>query len=620
MDMDYYQQFIFYRTYSRWIPEENRRETLDEAVSRYCDYLFSNCRNCDKIPEKVKKKVKEKILNLEVMPSMRALWSAGKAADNNNAAMYNCSFIVIDSINSFHDAMLLLTNGAGVGFSVSKKYVAELPTIKFQKNLPIMTHTIEDSKEGWAEAYKLGLEYWFNGRDVKFDYSKIRPLGTPLKTFGGRASGPDPLRQLLDFTRETLLNAQNRQLTPLECHDLMCETGSVVVSGGSRRSSLISLSDLWDLDLRNAKIPPFHPRRFLSNNSAIYEEKPDVLDFLDEWTMLAKSGSGERGICNLWAARNNAPHRRKSKLIQGYNPCSEILLRPYEFCNLSEVIIRPNMDFDDLRDSVTTAVWLGAIQSTFTDFPNLDSRFKENCEEERLMGVSLTGQFDNASLLTEEVLSLIKKYAIKVAKQSSKILDINVSAAITCCKPSGTVSQLVNSSSGLHPRWNDYYIRRVRISKSDPLFTMLVDQGMTAFDAPENNNTAVLEFPIQSPEGSITRHDLTALDQLKWYLKIVSNYTEHNASTTIYVDKHEWLEVAAFVYDNFDKINGVAFFPKEEHNYDLAPYEDITKDVYNKMIKRMPKIDFTKLSEYETEDNTEGSKTFACVGNSCELS
>ena len=961
--MDYYQEFIFYRTYSRWVPELDRRETWEEAVERYCNFLFTKAKNHKEIPEKVKRKIKNKILNLEVMPSMRALWSAGPAAENNNAAMYNCSFLTVDSLKAFSDTMLLLTNGAGVGFNISKEFVNQLPSVKMQRNLPIVTHTVEDSKEGWAEAFLLGLEMWFKGRDVQFDYSKVRPLGTPLKTFGGRASGPEPLRQLFDFARETILSAQGRQLRPIECHDIMCETGSIVVSGGSRRSSLVSLSDLYDEELRYAKQQPFHPRRFLSNNSAIYEEKPDVLDFLDEWTILAKSGTGERGIFNLDAARKNSPHRRKSKLIQGFNPCKplnsliltpsgyitieqalnmeslevithdnkkvkaskpfktgtknvykiklsngtflygtdnhlqmniknewvpigelkpgdrlksffepiydteisnvdryklgllagwvwgdgslgersdgkgyslqlsfgvhemdvvelfeemlekeskphgqkpktcrvinshrndlarrlldegysldksdltwlygkdkdyklgficalftadgsvrnknnveiysirrealvvlsnilrefgifttvgihnyaktyitkdgkirnnkdtwklniicgqfldigflskrkqellevtnekteqyryvgyltvmeidseysvedvydinvyddshsfidtglvthncgEILLRPYEMCNLSEVIIRSDMDFDDLRDSITTAVWIGALQSTFTYFPNLSEKFKENCEDERLLGVSLTGQFDNPNLLTEEVLELLKKHANKTARHACKKLDINMSAAITTSKPSGTVSQLTSSASGAHPRYANYYIRRVRISKSDPLFKMLVDQGLKAYQAPENNNTVVLEFPIKSPDNCITRHDLSALDQLKHYKKMVTCWAEHNISTTVYVKPEEWLSVATFVYDNFDIINGVSFFPYENHVYELAPYEEITDSEYLKLEKEMPKIEFTRLSSYENEDYTEGSKTFACVNGACEL-
>lgn len=614
-----YSEFIRLRTYARWLPKELRRETWDETVNRYCDYVFSQCKNADAIPEKVKQKIKSKILNKEVMPSMRALWSAGSAADNNNASMYNCSALAIDSLDAFSNAVLLLMNGAGVGFSVSRKFIAELPTVRFQKNMPIINYTIEDSKEGWAEALRLGLELWFDGRDIQFDYSKVRPLGTPLQTFGGYASGPEPLRQMLDFTRDTITKAQNRQLTSLECHDIMCEIGSVVVSGGSRRSSLVSLSDLNDEYMMEAKIPPFHPRRFLSNNSAIYEEKPNVLDFLDEWASLAKSGTGERGIFNLLAARKNAPHRRKSKLIELGNPCMEIMLRPYEFCNLSEVVIRADMDFDDLRDSITTAVWIGLIQSTFTNFPDLDPRFKENCEEERLIGVSLTGQMDNPDLLSEQVLDLLKKHAVKTARHGAKLLDINTPAACTTSKPSGTVSNLVNSSSGLHPRWSQYYIRRVRISKSDPLYKMMVDQGIISHEAPENNDTAVFEFPVKSPDNCITRHDMSAIDQLNHYVKIVNHWTEHNASCTVYVKPEEWLGVASFVYDNFDKINGVSFFPYSEHNYKMAPYEDIDEQTYLSMVKEFPKIDYSKLSEYESTDNTLGAKELACAGGACEL-
>jgi ribonucleoside-triphosphate reductase (thioredoxin) len=614
-----FSDFIYIRTYSRYLWEEGRRETWEETVDRYCNYVFSKCKNADKIPEKVKIKCRKNLLERRALGSMRALWASGEAADNNNASMYNCSFIVLDRVSAFSDAVLLLMNGTGVGFSNAKEYIDNLPTIKHQRNIPPIIFTIEDSKEGWAKALYTGMDAWFSGRDCKFDYSKIRPLGSPLKTFGGISSGPEPLRQLLDFTRETILEAQGRKLSSLECHDIMCECGSVVISGGSRRSALASIGSLDDLEMRSAKEPPFHPRRWLSNNSAIYTEKPDVLVFMDEWAQLAKSGTGERGIFNLYAARKNAPKRRKAGLIDGCNPCFEILLRKFSMCNLSTVVVKAGMDFDDLRDSITSAVWLGAVQSTFIAFNNLDPDFAKNCEEERLLGVSITGIMDNPLLFTEEKLELLKKHAIKTAKHVCKILDINMSAAVTTIKPEGTTSSLCGTSSGIHCRYADFYIRRVRISKHQPLYQMMVDQGMKGYPAPENSDTMYFEFPQKSPEGAITRKDMTALDQLNWYFKFAKHYTEHNPSCTVYVKPWEWLKIADAVFENWNILNGVSFFPYDDHAYEAAPFEEISEEVYNRMISELPKIDFSLLSNYEKDDQTEGAKTYACSGGSCDV-
>lgn len=614
-----FSDFIYVRTYSRYLWEEKRRETFQETVDRYCDYVFSKCKNADRIPEKVKKKIREKILNKEVVPSMRALFTAGKAADVNNAAMYNCSAMTVDNIKVFSDAVLLLMNGTGVGFNVEKKWVEQLPLVQLQRNQPPYLHTIEDSKEGWSEALALGVQFWFDGRDCKFDYSKIRPLGQPLKTFGGISSGPEPLRQLLNFTRETIIGAQGRQLTSLECHDIMCSIAEVIVAGGSRRSALISLSDLDDEEMRVAKQPPFDPRRHLANNSVVYHEKPDVLTFMDEWAQLAKSGSGERGIFNLYGARNNSPKRRKIKSIVNTNPCGEILLPRRGLCNLSECIVRPDMDFDDLRENMTTAVWISVLQSTFTEFGMLDPEFAKSCEEERLLGVSITGQMDNVSLFTDEKLELLRKHAVKTAKHACKVIGINTSAAVTCCKPSGTTSALCGTSSGLHPRYAKFYIRRVRISKHNPLYQMMVDQGMRAYDAPENHDTSFFEFPQKSPEGSVLRKDMTAINQLEYYLRVVKNYCEHNASCSVYVRPDEWLSVADFCYRHFDDINGVSFFPYDDHIYPSAPFEEITEERYNEIVKELPDIDFGKLRFYETMDTGGGAKEYACTGGQCEI-
>ena len=614
-----FSDFIYVRTYSRYLWDKGRRETWEETVDRYCNFLFTECKNADKIPEKVKKKCHANVLNRRALGSMRAVWSAGPAAHVNNAAMYNCSFIAVDRLTAFPNAVILLMNGTGVGFSVAQHHIEKLPVVEQQRNISPIVHTIEDSKEGWAKALEVGIHAWFSGRDCKFNYNCIRPLGQPLKTFGGLSSGPEPLRQLLDFARETIIEAQGRKLTSLECHDLMCECASVIIAGGSRRSALISLSDLDDLLMRKAKQPPFHPRRFLANNSAIYTEKPDVLTFMDEWAQLAKSGSGERGIFNLYAARRNAPKRRKSQLIEGLNPCAEILLRLYEMCNLSTVVVKPDMDFDDLRDAVTSAVWLGACQSTFTHFPNLDPEFAKNCEEERLLGVSITGIMDNPSLFTEEKLELLKKHAIKTAKHACKVLEINMSAAVTALKPEGTTSALCGTSSGMHARHSPFYIRRVRISRHQPLCQMMIDQGMPCYPAPENSDTMYFEFPQKSPPGAITRDQMSALDQLQWYLKLAKNYTEHNPSCTIYVKPHEWLKVADAVFENFDFLNGVSFFPYTEHAYEAAPFEEIDEFTYHKMAAALPRIDFSQLKNYEQYDQTEGAKEYACASGACDI-
>ncbi len=615
--MNNYQKFIYLRTYARYLWGENRRETWEETVSRYCDFVFTN----PAIPEKVKRICKQKILNLEVMPSMRALWTAGEAAARTNETMYNCAFTPIDDLDAFGEILFLLMCGCGVGFSVEGKYVEQLPTIRNQRYGSPRGHIIQDSREGWKQALEVGLETWFEGRDVYFDYSCLRQKGAPLKTMGGRSSGPEPLRQLLGFVRELIMQAQGRQLRPLEVHDICCETSNVVVAGGTRRSALISLSDLINEAMRHAKDPGCHPRRFGANNSTIYNSMPDILTFLDEWVSLARSGRGERGIANLWAARRNAPHRRKSKLITGLNPCGEVTLRAREFCNVTEVVIRPDDDFESLRDKITSATWLGVIQSTFTDFKHLGPQWKENCDEERLIGVSLTGQFDNPGLLTPEILRLSKAHTVNVARKAAKILGINMPAATTTVKPSGTVSKLVNSSAGLHPRWSKYYLQNVEISKEDPLYRMLIDQGVPSFDAPEADHTAIVSFPIKSPEGAITRHDLSALEQLQWYEKLVENWCEHNASCTVYVGKNEWLSVAAWVYDHFDKVNGIAFFPKDEakQSYPWMPNVEITQAEYEKLAGEFPNIDFNRLSDYENDDQTTGSRELACAGGACEI-
>lgn len=621
------QGFVYTRTYSKWIDELKKRETWEETVSRYINFIKEERGNL--IPEKVLVKAKEKILNLSVMPSMRALWAAGEAARIDNTTMYNCSFARVESIESFSEAFYILMCGTGDGYSVQKKFVIDqnkLPVIPTIDILKKDQYIVDDSRKGWADSLNKQLTSLYNGKDVEFDYSKIRKKGSRLKTMGGRSSGPEPLISLHTYVKEVFLNAQGRKLTTLECSDLRNQIADSVVVGGVRRSSQIAFSDLDDELMRYAKKWPFNPRRQMANHSAIYENKPTAVEFLKEWSALASSGTGERGISNLESARLNSPKRRKNELIEGSNPCHEILLRHKQFCNLTEVVIKETDDVDDLLEKVETATWLGVIQSTFTYFPYLSKEWKNNCEEERLLGVSLTGIMDNPKLITDDVLKLLKNKAIKIAKHASTKIGVNVPTAITCVKPSGTVSQLVNSSSGIHPRYAKFYIRRYRISSIDPLFKMMKDQGFKFY--PENGqeklnlkdiNTWVVEFPVKSPEDSIIRDNLTAIDQLEWYKKVQINWCEHNVSMTVYVKDNEWFEVGNWVYKNWDIVNGIAFLPYDGGKYKLAPYEEITEKQYKELVKILPDIDYTKLSQYENDDNTEGAKSYNCTGDRCEI-
>jgi ribonucleotide reductase alpha subunit len=918
-----------------------RREMWPETVNRYCNWAFRN----PKIPDKVKSKTKDKILNLHVLPSMRALWTAGKAADEDNAVIYNCAYLNADSLDAFGTCLYLLMCGTGVGYSVENKHVGKLPQVQHQKNASTYTHVVQDSRLGWKLALDKGIESWWSGRDVTFDFSCLRPMGAPLRTMGGRSSGGDVLRDLLQYARELIFSCQGRYMSSMDVHNLMCQIASVVIVGGTRRSALISLSDLSDVELRNCKSGTFHPRLYGANNSAVYYEKPKMLTFLDEWVALAKSGSGERGIANLWAARKNAPSRRKGKLIEGMNPCfaghakiltdagykrfdeladesgdafttkiinidgvesdglvwcsgrkecvdiifmnprippirctpdhkfmlndgssclakdltkkrlmpyysikrkfdtekflagfmqcngklgrledgkdcvkiklynkhsdiadmygqklgvwnsveayeiakkydisdrsiqrwelpdsdivgdadflaglfsingrvtirrngngflllhsnnpkflqkikrvlknnfdikatvntakkltrnhtngkftskavyqlliteynsmvafakhisfgqkskqnslerlvtglspavvfikpvgvhpvydfnepivnwgivegfvasncAEVTLRDSQFCNLTEVIVRPEDDFESLRDKVTTAAWLGTIQSSFDYFPALDSAWHENAVDERLVGISLSGQMDNPSLLSAEILKLLRQHATNTCRKASKALGINMPASCTTVKPAGTTSTVVNSSAGIHLRYAPYYIRNIMIATTDPLYRMMQSQGAPIF-IPQTNgkNSAVIRFPVASPSNAITRYDMSAIEQLDWYHKIVTNWTDMNASATIYVDQDEWLSVANWVYDHFEHVNGLTFFPKQENesNYEWTPFQEIKKDEYEALLEKFPRIDYTKLSRFETEDNTIGAKEFACAGGKCDI-
>lgn len=627
------QEFVYVRTYSRWIEELKRRETWAETVERYIKFIEDE--RGGKIPSKVIKKIRQNILSLDVMPSMRALWAAGEAASRDNTCMYNCSFLGVDSISSFSECLYILMCGTGVGFSVEEKYTSKLPIVPQITAEGAGVHVISDDKKGWAESLKILMQTLYAGKDIDFDYSKIRKKGSKLKVMGGRASGPEPLIKLHLFVREVFSKAQGRKLTTLECHDIMNEIAEIVVVGGVRRSSQISVSDLNDAAMRDAKIYPFPTRRFMANNSAIFYKKPSATEFLQEWAALAASGSGERGLFNIEAARNNAPSRRIAELIAGLNPCAEIMLRLLGFCNLSEVVVKDTDDLDDLMKKVETAVWIGVIQATFTKFPYLRRKWKQNCEEEMLLGVSLTGQLDNPNLMTKDNLVALKKKAIKVAKKASKIMGVNCPVAITTGKPSGTVSQLVDCASGAHPRYSEFYIRRYRISSTDPLFNMLRDQGVPMSPevgqretekgkkvkgwSEDKVDTWVLDFPQKAPDNAVLRDHMTAIEQLEHYKTVQTNWCEHNQSITIYVRDDEWFEVGNWVYKNWDIVNGCSFLPFDGGHYELAPYEEVGKARYLNLASSFPNIDYSQLSKYEMEDNTEGSKSYACVGDKCEL-
>tara|TARA_R110002020_G_scaffold449690_1_gene663026 strand:- start:353 stop:2221 length:1869 start_codon:yes stop_codon:yes gene_type:complete len=615
-------EFIYKRTYSRWMEDEGRREEWPETIERFINFLV--LKNGEKIPEKTVKKIRQYMLEFAVMPSMRFLWSAGPAAEKDNTVIYNCSFAKLNCVEAFAECLHILMCGTGFGFSVEEDEVSKLPSIpEIKSGKDIVREVIDDSREGWADSVKILMTSLYDGQNLYFDYSQLRPEGARLSTMGGRSSGPQPLIKLHDFIRETMHNAQGRKLTSLECHDIANQIAEIVVAGGVRRSSQISLSDLNDEDMRHAKDWPFPIRRAMANNSAIYREKPAAADFLVEWGVLAKSGSGERGIFNLESAQNQAPARRYSSKIQGTNPCGEIMLRDMEFCNLSEVVIREEDDLDSLLDKVETATWLGVLQSTFTDFPYLRKQWKKNCDVERLLGVSLTGQMDNPIVMNSEALKALKSRVLRISRKASTLLDVNMPVSTTCVKPSGTVSQLVDSASGCHPRYSQYYIRRYRIAATDPLLTMLKDQGVPC--VPENGQdkdnatTWVLEFPVKSPEGCMTRTDMTAMEQLKHYKNLQLNWCEHNASMTVYVKEDEWFEVGNWVYKNWDIINGVSFLPFDGGHYELAPYEEIDHYTYETLIKKFPDIDYNKLSKYELQDQTEGGKEYACVGDKCDI-
>ena len=625
-----YQQFIHTSRYARFIDDEKRRESWPETVNRYVDFVSDNLDSNFKykLNPKIKSELTNSILSLQVMPSMRALMTAGPALDRDHTAGYNCSYIPIDHVRSFDEVMYILLCGTGVGFSVERSNIEKLPSIaeEFEDTDTIIV--VQDSKAGWAKSFRELVAMLYSGQVPKIDVSRVRPAGSRLKTFGGRASGPQPLINLFEFTIKTFKNAIGRKLNSLECHDIVCKVGEVVVVGGVRRSALISLSNLQDDRMRGAKTGQWwqdEGQRALSNNSAAYTSKPDMSVFINEWKSLYDSKSGERGIFNRQAAKNKAAEngRRDSEWDFGTNPCSEIILRPYQFCNLTEVVIRATDSEKDLLAKVRAATILGTFQSTFTDFKYLRKQWIQNTEEERLLGVSLTGIMDNklTSNPNKEFLMRLRKEAVDTNKEFSKKLGIPQSTAITCVKPSGTVSQLVDSASGIHSRHSQYYIRTVRGDKKDPLTTLMIEKGMPHEpDITKPDSVVVFSFPMKAPDGCITRNDLTAINQLETWLMYQRYWCEHKPSCTVSVREHEWLDVGAWVYKYFDEISGVSFLPHSEHVYQQAPYQDINREEYLEAIKSMPQnIDWAELSNYEEEDNTTGSQELACSSGVCEI-
>ena len=619
-----YQSFIHKSRYAKYY-EGDGRESWENTIERYSANVIRNL-----VDQNTKHELEQAILGLEVMPSMRSLMTAGKAADRDNTCMYNCSYLAVDDVKAFDEAMFILLCGTGVGFSVERQSISKLPEVPFlwssETNI-----VVKDSKEGWAKALRQMIALLYSGEIPTWDVSKVRPAGAPLKTFGGRASGPAPLVDLFNFVIKTFKDAQNRKLSSLECHDIMCKIAEVVVVGGVRRSATISLSNLSDDRMRHAKSGSWwehDPQRALANNSVSYTEKPDSLSFMREWMALVESGSGERGIFNRQASKVQAAKngRRDPNYEFGTNPCSEIILRNSQFCNLTEVVVRATDTLDTLSEKVRLATILGTIQSSFTKFPYLRKIWTKNTEEERLLGVSLTGIMDNPLMTLknkglEKTLDHLKQIAVTTNATWAERLDIPVSAAICCVKPSGTVSQLVDSSSGIHARHSAYYIRTVRGDNKDPLTQFMMDQGIpNEPDVMKPDQTTVFSFPMKAPQGATVTADMSAIEQLEMWLAYQRHWCEHKPSVTINVKNDEWFEVGAFVYKHFDEMSGVSFLPFNEHTYQQAPYQECDESAYHKMLGVMPtNIDWSLLSEYESEDNTSGSQTLACSGDACEI-
>ena len=621
--MNYYEEFIAVSRYARWRDADNRRETWAETVNRLVDYY----RGPGKLSNGEVGEIAAAIYDREVMPSMRALMTAGPALDRSHVAAYNCAYLPVDSVRSFDEAMYILMCGTGVGFSVEEKYTQKLATVAEEFADSDSVIRVGDSKEGWAKAFRELLGLLYVGQVPRWDMSAVRPAGERLRTFGGRASGPEPLDDLFRFAVALFKGAAGRRLTTIECHDLMCKIGDIVVVGGVRRSAMISLSDVTDERMRGAKSGAWWERsghRRLANNSAVYERrKPDMDLFMKEWKALYDSKSGERGFFSRYACQRIAERsgRRDASYDFGTNPCSEIILRPYQFCNLTEIVVRADDDFDSLARKARIASVLGTIQSTFTDFKYLRKQWKDNCEEERLLGVSLTGVADNLEILTDENLAALKDIVVRTNVEWAERLGINASTATTCVKPSGTVSQLVGSSSGLHPAFARHYIRTVRADVKDPVTEFLQSVGVpNEPDVMSPKSTMVFSFPIAAAESAVTRDEMTAIDQLVLWKRLQDHWCEHKPSCTVYVREHEWMDVGAWVYKHFDDLSGVSFLPYDNGTYKQAPYTQITEEEYIAALADMPEsIDWTKLAEFETEDRTTGSQELACTGGVCEV-
>ena len=630
-----YENFIALSRYARWLENENRRETWSETVDRYFNFMLGQLKEKHNyIPnDKLVEELKDAVFNRNVMPSMRSVMTAGVALERENVSGYNCAFMPVDSARSFDEAMYILMCGTGVGFSVEYKYINKLPPLPEKLEKSSTTVIVGDSKEGWAKAYRELLGLLWAGQIPQIDVSKVRPSGARLKTMGGRSSGPQPLINLFDFTIQIFKGALGRSLKPIEAHDIMCKIGEVVVVGGVRRSAMISLSNINDIEMAQAKAGNWwesNSQRALSNNSVAYSRKPEMAQFIAEWKSLYDSKSGERGIYNVAAAQKQAAKfgRRSPDIHYGTNPCSEIILRPYQFCNLSEVVLREKDTIADVTNKVRLASILGTWQSTLTDFNYIRKIWKDNTEEERLLGVSLTGQFGHKFFSGQEgldelsgVLSNLRQWAVDINIEEAAKIGIPASAAVTCVKPSGTVSQLVGVSSGMHAWHSDYYIRTVRGDKKDPITQFLKDTGIPSEDdVMKPNDTTVFSFPVKAPDYAITRDKLTAIQQLEVWLVYQRDWCEHKPSITVSVKEDEWMEVGAWVYKYFDEVSGISFLPYSEHTYVQAPYQEVTKDQYEEMLAKMPKtIDWTALSLYELEDTTTGTQAFACVASECEI-
>ena len=633
-------EFMYYRTYSKWIDGEQRRETWIETVDRYVAFMKENLGK--KLKDAEYKEVRETILKQDALPSMRLLQFAGTAAGKTNVCAYNCSFVAPECFQDLAEIMYILMCGTGAGFSVESQNVQKFPQILSQTGHKLATHVIPDSKEGWADSLTYGMNVWASGKDIDFDFSQLRPAGARLKTMGGKSSGPDPIRKLLRFTREKMIARQGKRLRNIDVHDIICMIGECVVAGGVRRSALISLSDLDDNDIRDAKKGAFYntePQRMLSNNSAVYLQKPTAAEFMDEWIALMKSGTGERGIFNRGSLAKTLPERRIKVLkeTEGYfdasgntiigsigtNPCGEIILQSKQFCNLTNVVARANDTKESLLRKIRVATIIGTYQSSLTNFPYLSKGWKEHCEKERLLGIGLAGQWDNDIVRKPEILELLKKETIKVNKIYAKRFGVNESTAITCVKPDGNSSQTFDFSSGMHPRYSKYYIRRIRIAATDSLFKMLKDQGVPYFpevgQTQENATTYVLEFPVKAPAGSVFKEDLTAIQQLEHWKVVKTKYTEHNPSVTISIGENEWIVVANWIYENWDIVGGLSFLPRENHVYQLAPYEKIDEKKYLELSKKLAHIDYSKIMIYEKKDETEAKRELACVSGVCEI-